>query len=134
MCSFLCPLRCTIPFCLCNILLSFMHFIISFVFFTVSLLLLFFVCLMHCIIGGGAAAGGGPWEPSQPEEGRRAPPGLVIYNIWVNFPRTGKMVKMWHFFIFCGFAVTKRFDLFNCSQLFWRDFDSCILEMFLFWS
>ena len=21
------------------------------------------------------------------------------WNIWVNFPRTGKMVKMWHFFI-----------------------------------
>ena len=52
--------------------------------------------------------------------------------IWVNFPRTGKMVKMWHFF--CSSAVTKRFDLFNFSQLFWRDFARCILKMFSFWS
>ena len=24
----------------------------------------------------------------------------VITHIWVNFPRTGKMAKMWDFFIF----------------------------------
>ena len=31
-------------------------------------------------------------------------------NIWVNFLRTGKMVKMWLFF---SFALTKRFDFFQ---------------------
>ena len=109
MCSFLCPLHCTILFCLCNILLFLMHFIISNVFFSVSLLFVvclsrcaFLLFLLHSIISfvfllhffyfvcclsvalyywEGAAAGGGPWEPSQPEEGRGAPPGLLIYNI-----------------------------------------------------
>ena len=34
---------------------------------------------------------------------------IYAYNyISVNFLRTGKMVKMWHFFI--GSAVTKQFD------------------------
>ena len=33
--------------------------------------------------------------------------------IWVNFPRTGKMVKMWHFFVFFSSPVTKLFDFFN---------------------
>ena len=41
-------------------------------------------------------------------------------HIWVNFPRTGKMVKMWHFFyFFWSSAVTKRFDfstILNCSE------------------
>ena len=40
-------------------------------------------------------------------------------HIWVKFPGTGKMVKMWHFFtFFWSSAVTKRFDFstfLNCS-------------------
>ena len=36
--------------------------------------------------------------------------------------------------IFCRFTVTKRFDFFNFSQLFWRDFVRCILKIVLFWS
>ena len=39
--------------------------------------------------------------------------------IWVSFPRTGKIVKMWPFFLFFwSFAVTKRLffvKIFNCS-------------------
>ena len=40
------------------------------------------------------------------------------WNIWVNFPRAGKMVKMWHLSIFWSSAVTRRFDFF---QLFSTD-------------
>ena len=36
--------------------------------------------------------------------------------------------------IFCRFTVTKRFDFFNFSQLFWRDFVRWILKIVLFWS
>ena len=36
--------------------------------------------------------------------------------------------------IFCRFTVTKRFDFFNFSQLFWRDFVLYILKIVLFWS
>ena len=36
--------------------------------------------------------------------------------IWVIFPRTGKVVKMWIFFIFWSSAVTKWFDFLNCSE------------------
>ena len=39
---------------------------------------------------------------------------VYVWNIWVNFPRTGKMVKKWHF-LFSSSAVTKRFDFFNFS-------------------
>ena len=49
-------------------------------------------------------------------------PGFLRGNIWVNFPRTGKMVKMWHLFIFWSSAATKQFDFLNFSQLFWRVF------------
>ena len=35
--------------------------------------------------------------------------------------------------IFCRFTVTKRFDFFNFSQLFWRDFVLYILKIVLFW-
>ena len=55
--------------------------------------------------------------------------------IRVKFPRTGKMVKMWHFFyIFWSSAVTKQFDFFNFFQLFWINFARWILKMFSFWS
>ena len=37
-------------------------------------------------------------------------------------------------FIFWSSAVTKVFDFFNFSQLFWRDFAHWILKMFSFWS
>ena len=47
-------------------------------------------------------------------------------------PGRGKWLKSGIFF--CSSAVTKRFDLFNFSQLFWRDFPRCILKLFLFWS
>ena len=30
-----------------------------------------------------------------------------MYDIWVIFPRTGKMSKMWRFFYFGSFTVTK---------------------------
>ena len=43
----------------------------------------------------------------------------IVLDIWVNFSRTGKMVKMWHFSIFFSSAVTERFDFFNffnCSE------------------
>ena len=36
--------------------------------------------------------------------------------------------------IFCRFTVTKRFDFFNFSQLFLRDFVLYILKIVLFWS
>ena len=55
-------------------------------------------------------------------------------HIWVNFPRTGKMVEIWHFSIFWSSAVTKRFDFFNFSQLFWRNFVRYILKILSFWS
>ena len=50
---------------------------------------------------------------------------VMIYaymHIWVNFPRTGKMVKLWHFLIFflelcCDQTV---WFFFNFSQLFWK--------------
>ena len=42
----------------------------------------------------------------------------MVMIIWVNFPRTGKMGKMWHLYFFWSSAVTKRFDFFfNFSQL-----------------
>ena len=54
------------------------------------------------------------------------------FGFRVNFPWTGKMVKMWHFFHYIwSFAVTKWFDRLNFSQLFWRDFARRILKMFL---
>ena len=53
----------------------------------------------------------------------------LTLDIWVNFLRTGKMVKMWLFF--WTSAVTKRFDFFNFSQLFWRDFAWGILKICL---
>ena len=43
---------------------------------------------------------------------------LKVQPIWINFPRTRKMVKMWHFKIFWTSALTKRFDFFNFSQMF----------------
>ena len=44
---------------------------------------------------------------------------MEVY-IWVNFPRTGKMVEIWHFSIFWSSAVTKRFDFFNFSTVLKR--------------
>ena len=40
---------------------------------------------------------------------------MVRLEVWDNFSRTGRMVKIWHFFIIFSSAVTK---LFNFSQLF----------------
>ena len=63
---------------------------------------------------------------------RDNPPGASLHptflHIWVNFPKTGKMVKMWNFFyFFWSSAVTKLFDVFDFSQL-----SRYILKMFSF--
>ena len=54
-----------------------------------------------------------------------------ITHIWVIFPRTGKMRKMCHIF-FWSFTLTKRFDFFKFSQLFWRDYVCYSLKILLF--
>ena len=52
-------------------------------------------------------------------------------HIWVSFCRTGKMIKLClKKIFFCRFTVTKRFNFFNFSQLFWRDFVLCISKIF----
>ena len=59
---------------------------------------------------------------------------MRFIRIWVNFPRTEKLVKKAFFKFFCSSAVTKRFDFFNFSQLFGRDFLRYILKILSFWS
>ena len=60
---------------------------------------------------------------------------ITAEDIRVSFCRTGKMIKLClKKNIFCRFTVTKRFDFFNFSQLFWRDFVLYILKIVLFWS
>ena len=61
--------------------------------------------------------------------------GSLIYTHIGQFPQDGEngqsvttLKKNWNS------AVTKRFDFFNFSQLFWRDFACWILKMFSFWS
>ena len=44
------------------------------------------------------------------------------WPLWVKFPRTGKMVKIWHFEFFWSSTVTKQFDFFI--------FFSTVLERF----
>ena len=55
-----------------------------------------------------------------------------IVHIWVNFFRTVKMVKMWHFFIFLELCCDQTVWVFHFSQLLWRNFDRGILRMFSF--
>ena len=53
--------------------------------------------------------------------------------IWVIFPRTGKMSKICLiFFCFWSFTVTKRFDFFKFSQLFYRDYVRWSLKILSF--
>ena len=49
-------------------------------------------------------------------------------------PGQGKWSKCGIFLFFWTSAVTKWFDFFNFSQLFWRDFAHGILKVFSFWS
>ena len=45
---------------------------------------------------------------------------ITWWYIWVRFPRTGKMVKMWHFFIFFEALLWPNGSIFstfvNCSE------------------
>ena len=43
-------------------------------------------------------------------------------HILVRFSRTGKMVKMWQLSLFWSSSLTKRFNFFNFSHLFRREF------------
>ena len=54
-----------------------------------------------------------------------------LIHIWVTFPRTGKMVEMWHFFIFLELCCDQTVLFFIFSQLFWRDFVRCKKKLFL---
>ena len=48
-----------------------------------------------------------------------------------QFPQDGRNGQNVAFFLFsCSSAVTKRFDFFTFSQLFWRDFVRYSLKMF----
>ena len=47
-------------------------------------------------------------------------------------PGRGKWAKSVIFFYFWSFTVTKRFDFFKFSQLFWRDYVRCSLKILSF--
>ena len=52
-----------------------------------------------------------------------------------HFPQDGKKEQnVSFFFFFWSFTVTKRFDFFKFSQLFWRDYVRWSLKILSFWS